>query len=92
VGGFRAKRNCRINAMSLNGGMIWIMFLCLEVKIIKRLLIREQNVKNVVSSIKHLMNFVACMIAGTMKNAKIVNAICMESLEELLDLEHIIEP
>lgn len=68
------------------------MFLCLAVKIIKSLLIREQNAKNVVSSIKHLMNFVACMIAGTMKNVKIVNAICIENLVELLDLEHIYEP
>ncbi len=58
----------------------------------KELLIREQNVKNVASSIKHLMNFAVCMIAGTMKNAKIVNAICIENLGELLDLEHIYEP
>lgn len=55
------------------------------------LLIREQNVKNVVNSIKHLMNFVVCMTVEIMKNVKFVDAICTEHLAVLPVLEPIIE-
>lgn len=68
------------------------MFSYLVVKIIKSLLTQGQNAKNVVSNIKHLMNFAVCMTAVTMKNVKIVNVICTENLVVLLDLEPIIEP
>lgn len=63
----------------------------LAVKIIKSLLIREQNAKNAAKNTERHMNFAVYMIADTMRNAKNANVLCTENLAELLDLEPIYE-